>query len=293
MKFLESLTRPFAAVRSSTTKKARLSKLDAQITDEWFRSHFAFASDVVNEWLSEVVDMEKSRILDFGCGDGIMDLGMAVRHNAREVVGADLHDSNKYLADTARAQLGIELPANLQFKTMAPGTPLATLKPDAIFSWSVFEHVDSPLLPAIFLDLYNALPRGGRFFLQIEPLYYSPFGAHLSSLITQPWVHLLNTEDQLRTIILDTRLEDMSDEHKNKTFEVCSFPDFKQFLIKEYDSLNKLKLSELLALVQGAGFEIEKKWTNMLDIQPPAALLAQHTAEDLLTNEVRLLLKKA
>ncbi len=50
-------------------------------------------------------------------------------------------------------------------------------------SWSTFEHVQRDQLAPIFRDLLHACLRpGGYFFVQIEPLFYSPFGSHLRAM---------------------------------------------------------------------------------------------------------------
>ena len=43
----------------------------SQISDEWFRAHFEYAADVVNQWIGGVMDIPRSRFLNFGGGDGI------------------------------------------------------------------------------------------------------------------------------------------------------------------------------------------------------------------------------
>lgn len=290
------LTRTASMFRSQVRPVSEESPLfrEERITDEWFRSHFVYAPDIVNEWLGKGIDVSKSRILDFGCGDGIMDLGVALRHKAREVIGADIHESSGFLAATAKEQLGLEaLPGNLKFARIEPGESLASKGPiDAVFSWSVFEHIERSLLPGILADIFASLPPRGVFFLQIEPLYFSPFGAHLSGLVPDPWVHLLCSDAELQERIERRQPEDMLDEHKNKTFEVCSFVDFKKYLQREYASLNKLTSSELVGMVEAAGFRVEESWDSHLSIRIPPELLQKYPREDLTRNEIRLLLRK-
>ena len=272
-----------------------ISALEDRITDEWFRSHFVHAADTVGAWLSQAVDVRASRILDFGCGDGIMALGVALKQRPRKIIGVDIHDSNKYLRETARAQIGIDrMPKNLRFVTVRPGQRLrwSVGAVNAVFSWSVFEHIDKALLPRILSGIYKLLPSGGTFFLQIEPLYYSPFGSHLSGLLTEPWAHLLLSPEELMEEIDRKQPEHMADDQKNRTFDVCSFDDFKTFLKREYKSLNGLTVSELLAYVANAGFVVEKKHLHMVDITPPAALFAKHSSDDLRCNEIMLLLRR-
>lgn len=267
---------------------------ERKITDDWFRSHYGYAADIVADWLGKEIDLSASCIVDFGCGDGIMDLGLALKHQPKAVVGVDIHDAHKYLEKTAQDQLGIALlPSNLRFVTVAAGDSLRSIGPiDALFSWSVFEHVERHLLPAIFADAFNALAKGGVFFLQIEPLYYSPFGSHLSGLLSEPWAHLLLSNEELLEEIDQKQPEQMSDEHKNKTFELCTFNDFKEYLKREYRSLNRITSTELIKIVEGAGFVVDKKRLNTTDLMPPARLRDAHSEHDLRCTELMLLLRR-
>jgi len=281
--------------RPSGRNAVAVQELEARISDEWFRSHFGYAAKRVYEWLSSAIDVRNANIIDFGCGDGIMDLGLAIKYQPRSVVGVDIHNSHSYLADTAQSQLGIdELPKNLDFRILSPGQSLETLaRPvDAVFSWSVFEHIEKNLLPTILADIYKVLPPRGVFFLQIEPLYYSPHGSHLSGLIKEPWAHLLLSPDELVRRIDSAEPDEMSDAHKNKTFDVCSFTDFKAYLKREYGTLNRVTADELMQLVKEAGFVIEKRHLHLMDLQPPPALLHQYSSQNLRCNEIMLLLRK-
>ncbi|RYF47726.1 MAG: SAM-dependent methyltransferase, partial [Comamonadaceae bacterium] len=60
-----------------------------RISDEWFRAHFEYASDVVNHWVGGVLDLRTARLLNFGCGDGITDLSLVLRHGATAIHGVD------------------------------------------------------------------------------------------------------------------------------------------------------------------------------------------------------------
>ncbi|WP_419606439.1 hypothetical protein, partial [Thiolapillus sp.] len=93
---------------------------------------------------------------------------------------------------------------------------------DAVFSWSVFEHVPQSQIPVIFADLYNSLHKGGLFFLQIEPLYYSPWGSHLRRFIDVPWAHLLWPGEQLRTAVMQYS-GDIPPQHQGKRPRIDTF----------------------------------------------------------------------
>ena len=175
-----------------------------RITDEWFRAHFEYAADVVNHWVGGVLDLPTARLLNFGCGDGITDLALMLRHGATAIHGVDIRREYAKLPRIAREQLGMSrIPAGMTFETITPGAPLAGQRPlvDGIMSWSTFEHVQRDQLAPIFSDLYACLRPGGYFFVQIEPLFYSPFGSHLKRYDEVPWHHLQASEDELWQVI--------------------------------------------------------------------------------------------
>ena len=116
----------------------------SRITDEWFRAHFDYAADVVHQWLGSALDVGTARLLNFGCGDGITDLALVLRHGATAIHGVDIRREYAKLPRIAREQLGMaRIPAALTFETIAPGAPLADRHTglDGIMSWSTFEHV--------------------------------------------------------------------------------------------------------------------------------------------------------
>ena len=124
---------------------------DGLITDEWFRSHFHYAADVVQQWLGGVLDLKNAQLLQFGCGDGITDLALVLRHGADSIHGIDVRQEYTKLPRIAQEQLGMQsVPKALSFQTIEPGAPLAGQAPlyDGIMSWSTFEHVQrDQLLP--------------------------------------------------------------------------------------------------------------------------------------------------
>ena len=148
-----------------------------KMTDEWVRIHFEYAADVVQAWLGSVMDVKQSRLLEFGCGDSVTDLGLVLRHDVQSIHCVDVMEGYLRLPGVALQQLGMRrLPTALSFQTITPGETLAGQKPlyDGITSWSVFEHVNRDQVLPILKDLYQCLKPGGYFFLQIEPLFYSP-----------------------------------------------------------------------------------------------------------------------
>lgn len=265
-----------------------------KISDEWFRAHFEYAADVVNHWVGSVLNLKQARLLNFGCGDGITDLSLVLRHGATSIHGVDIRQEYAKLPRIAREQLGMSrIPSALTFETIKPGTSLAGRHSglDGIMSWSTFEHVQRDQLDTIFRDLHACLRKGGYFFIQIEPLFYSPFGSHLRRYDDVPWRHLLASEEDLWSTV-------KSHEGPIDAAEVdFGFADFgvegyKRFVFSEYQALNRLTADELVDFAVGAGFSVVRQERRSVDMAIPDALRGRYSEEWLLNNEIFLLLHK-
>lgn len=272
-----------------------LAAWDAQhISDEWFRAHFDYAADVVNQWVGSAVDIRTARLLNFGCGDGITDLSLVLRYGATAIHGVDIRKEYAKLPRIAREQLGMRrIPAALTFETIVPGARLADRHGgmDGIMSWSTFEHVQRDQLLPILQDLHACLRPGGVFFLQIEPLFHSPYGSHLRRYDEVPWHHLLVPEEALwNTVEAHEGL--INAEEVDFGFADFGVEGYKRFVFKEYQQLNRLTADELVDLVRRAGFSVEKQERRSVEIAPPPELLSRYSDEILRNNEIFLLLRK-
>lgn len=272
-----------------------LAPWDSQkITDEWFRAHFDYAANLVQEWLGEALDLPEAKLLNFGCGDGITDLALVLRHGATRIHGVDIRREYAKLPRIAREQLGMSrLPAALTFETIAPGAALAGRHAgvDGIMSWSTFEHVQREALAPILRDLHACLRPGGYFFIQIEPLFYSPFGSHLRRYDDVPWHHLLASEDELWKVI-EAHEGPIDAAEVDFGFADFGVDGYKRFVFKEYQALNRLTADELVDISTGVGFSVVRQERRMLDMQVPAALKERYPQDWLLNNEILLLLRK-
>lgn len=264
------------------------------ISDEWFRAHFDYAADVVNHWVGDVLDVRTARLLNFGCGDGITDLSLVLRYGATAIHGVDIRQEYAKLPRIAREQLGMaRIPAALTFETIQPGTPLAgRRKPvDGIMSWSTFEHVQRDQLAPILADLRHCLRPGGYFFIQIEPLFFSPFGSHLKRYDDVPWHHLLVSEDELWNIVRDHE-GPIDAAEVDFGFADFGVEGYKRFVFKEYQALNRLTADELVDLAVAAGFTVVRQERRQVDLPIPDALKGRYPEELLLNNEIFLLLQR-
>ena len=272
-----------------------LAPWDAErITDEWFRAHFDYAADVVQHWVGGALDLPTARLLNFGCGDGITDLALMLRHGATAIHGVDIRREYAKLPRIAREQLGMSrIPAGMTFETITPGAPLAGKRPlvDGIMSWSTFEHVQRDQLAPIFSDLYACLRPGGYFFIQIEPLFYSPFGSHLKRYDDVPWHHLLATEAELWKIIQEHQ-GPIDASETDFGFADFGVDGYKKFVFSEYRALNRLTADELVELTTSVGFQVVRQERRSLNMDIPPVLRGRYPDELLLNNEIFLLLGK-
>ncbi|AYM97751.1 class I SAM-dependent methyltransferase [Acidovorax sp. 1608163] len=265
-----------------------------QITDEWFRAHFEYAADVVNHWVGSVLDIPKSQFLNFGCGDGITDLSLALRYGATSIHGVDVRREYQKLPRIAREQLGMQrVPVALTFETIQSGDALAQagVQYDGIMSWSTFEHVRRDQLATILADLHACLRPGGYFFIQIEPLYFSPYGSHLRRYDDTPWHHLLATEDELWKVI-ENHQGPIDPAEVDFGFADFGVDGYKRFVFNEYKALNRLTADELVQFAKGAGFSVAREERRTVDLEVPEGLLSQYPRDWLVNNEIFLLLRK-
>ena len=263
------------------------------ISDEWFRAHFHYATDLVNQWLGSVLDLRTAKLLSFGCGDGITDLALVLRYGATEIYGIDIRQEYDKLKRISKEQLGLRrVPRSLRFDTIKPGTPLSgRMQVNGIFSWSTFEHIQKDQLEPIARDLFNTLLPGGFFFIQIEPLFYSPFGSHLRRYDDVPWHHLLVSDEELWRVI-QAHQGEIDGAERDFGFDDFGVEGYKHFVFNEYRTLNRLTADQLVDLMTSVGFTVAKQERRRVDMAVPEALQGRYPDDDLLTNEIILLLAK-
>jgi SAM-dependent methyltransferase len=265
---------------------------EIQEKEPWFYAHYAYAGAIVASGLSEHMDIRRSRILDFGCGDGIMALG--VRHKGfKEVIGVDLTQAFESLHGEAKRVLSLKrLPKHLHFRRIEAHRNLCFESEsfDGIYSWSVFEHLED--VRVVLSELHRVLRSNGVFFLQIEPLFYSPFGSHLRRLVDEPWAHLSMNEREFLTRA-QAATDGIEEAEKDGLYRENDFEAFKRYLIGEYGKLNRMTVRELMDYLKKAHFEVVWQQRERMEAyKVPLELARKFDLDDLLTNEIRLRLKK-
>ena len=265
---------------------------DLATRDSWFHSHFVWAPGIVVEHLGRLARVESSKILDFGCGEGVMAKGVA--RVAREVHGVDLSPQFWRLEQRVAEAIGEPngLPAvDLRVVDALKPLPYPDGAFDAAFAWSVFEHVDD--VPRALREIHRVLRPGGAFFLTINPLYYSARGDHLWNVLDEPWIHLRLSQEELLERVRSATLSAEMGEGNTRIFQGTDPETFRQGLFICLESLNKITVGQLARDVRDAGFTIVFQETKQtLPHEPPADLLERYSRDDLMTDEVTMLMSR-
>jgi len=250
------------------------------IKDETVRTKFITLPATIAQWVGKHSSLPDAEILDFGCGEGITALGLALQYSPSRVVGVDIMPDPERCLPIARTELGLSsLPENLELHRVKPGHLHNTNDYfDVIYSWSVFEHVDPRVIDDVIELLYKSLKPGGIVFIQIAPLYYSAEGSHLYEYIKEPWGHLIHPSN----VYYDKLIS--ADNIDNE--------DLRKALLSTYTTLNRITASELERRFENSNFKIVKKYTTRDQLEPPDTLTEIYNYNILTTNQVVLLLRK-
>ena len=244
-------------------------------TSAWFAEHYKDAADQVIDFLGgDGVSLAGRTVADIGCGDGIIDLGVAHRAQPSSLVGFDVAPTDvDWLAERARAEgVAEELPDCLEFRTCGPRSlPADDASFDHVFTWSAFEHVEDPV--AVFREIHRILRPGGILMLQIWPLYASEHGAHLWQCIPDSFVHLLRSPEEIeREVRATTRYP----------------PEMIEEFLEVFAELNRLTLDDLQRAMLAASLRVAKLEIQAETVHIPPQL-ARRSLSQLGISGVKLL----
>jgi SAM-dependent methyltransferase len=125
-------------------------------------------------------------ILDLGCGYG----GRSIRYKelgARSIAGVEIAERMVQEARQFSRQKGFEIDARV---ATGEHLPFADESFDAIYSYDVFEHVES--LEATLRECYRVLRKRGTLYAVFPPFYHPTGGSHLHGYLSRsPLPHLL------------------------------------------------------------------------------------------------------
>jgi len=260
--------------------------------DRWFYEHFVWAPGVIADYLNRVISLKSAVVLDFGCGEGLMAKGIA--RVAREVHGVDIVPTFWRLEERFDEVFGPgnQFPkVNLRVVDVDQSLPYRDAAFDAVFAWSVFEHVDD--VPFALREIHRVLRPGGAFYLMINPLYLSAHGGHLWNVLDEPWIHLRLSQEEIFERIRIASLEPVNEGGRTDIYQGSTPEAYRESVIVCQRSLNKITLGQLTDYLQNGGFTIIHRETRQtLPFEAPKDLLELYPREDLMTDDVTMLLSR-
>jgi len=249
--------------------------------EDWFFRHFDHAALVVTDYLLKRHSLLKGRILDVGCGDGIIDLGVFLRMQPKELVGIDPFRGFDRLPEVIAAN---HLPADvldnprLQFRAEDGNSiPYPDDYFDVVLSWGSLEHIAGGYHGTL-REIRRVLKNGGLLFVH-PGLYYGAVGNHLGEFFDDPFIHLKLPEAELKEAVLSTQPQRM-----DRAGHVARPGEYWQW----YTELNPIRVGDFEKELRELGFELWRAALRTSDIIEYTPELQQHAVQDLATAELYL-----
>ena len=247
----------------------------------WFHERYDDAANQVIEFFGgDFLSLTGRSVADIGCGDGIIDLGVAHKSLPARLVGFDTTPTDRsLLLNLARTEgVAEELPPCLHFVTSQEDRiPAEDDSFDYVFSWSAFDHVENP--QALIGEIRRVLRPKGVLMIQVYPFFHSQHGSHLPHWYPDGFAQLLHSFDEIQDRI---RSEPGAD------------PQCSEAAITEYRKLNRITLNGLQEALRLGGFRVSKLEviTGPIHIPPeiselPLSILAVEGAKLLAVPESR------
>ncbi len=248
---------------------------------DWFFRHFDHAALVVTDYLLQQHPLLRGRILDVGCGDGIIDLGIFHRMQPQELVGIDPFEGYLRLPEALRANhLPVDLldDPRLQFRAEdANAIPYPDDHFDVVVSWGSLEHIAGGYNRAL-REIRRVLKRDGLLFVH-PGLYYGALGNHLGEFFDDPFIHLKLPPEQLRRAVLNTEPKRM-----DRAGHVATSEEYWQW----YTELNPIRAADFERQLRELGFEPWRVAVRSSDLVEYTPELQGHSMLDLATAEIYL-----
>lgn len=197
----------------------------------WFDDHFVVAVDTLRDFLeSDGLTFAGKQVADIGCGDGIIDAGVASKLAPAELNGFDVRPTDTdALAKTLQELAGLDgIPENLRFAlSSATEIPADRKSFDIVMSWSTFEHVSNPI--SMLGEIRRIVKDDGVVFIQVWPFFRSEHGGHLWTAVDGSFPHLLRAPHEVEATISDSPRG----------------TDVTRSAVDEWRSLNRIDLDDL------------------------------------------------
>jgi SAM-dependent methyltransferase len=285
---LPSSARP-APAPTHTPAPATINLEELATKDVWFYDHFVKVPQMVADLLARAIALKSATVLDFGCGEGLMAKGLA--RYVRKVHGVEIATWFPDVEERFTRMFGEYSPfppVKLQVVQAGARLPYEDGYFDAVFAWSVFEHVAD--VPFAFSEIHRVLRPGGVFLFQIYPLFFSAYGAHQWDVVNEPWVHLKLGRDELIDRIKRASPGGGPDQICHDSSAGQNAEEYRASLISCQDTLNRVTVGELTDHLRAAGFTISYRqtWHDSTN-KVPTELLGKYSREDLVTDHVVML----
>jgi len=249
--------------------------------DDWFFRHFDHASRVVIHMMLGDSPLLGGRILDVGCGDGIIDLAVFLRCRPKLLVGIDPFRGFERLPEILAAN---HLPASLldderlRFRAEdGNALPYPDDAFDVVLSWGSLEHIAGGYHKTL-REIRRVLKPGGLLFAH-PGLYYGPVGNHLGEFFDDPYIHLKLPRDELRERVLSTPPRRM--DRAGDTASPQQYWDW-------YTELNPIRVGDFEKELRGLGFEPWRVALRNADMVEYTPELQCHSFADLSIGELYL-----
>ena len=248
---------------------------------DWFFRHFDHAARVVTDYLLQQHPLLRGRILDVGCGDGIIDLGIFHRMQPRELVGIDPFKGYERLPAALEANgLPLDLleDPRLVFRAIdANAIPYPDDHFDVVVSWGSLEHIAGGYARAL-AEIRRVLKKDGLLFVH-PGLYYGALGNHLGEFFDDPFVHLKLSREELRQAVLSTEPRRM-----DRAGHVATPAEYWQW----FTELNPITVAGFERELRELGFEPWRAAVRSSDLVEYTPELQGHSILDLATAELYL-----
>ena len=220
----------------------------SQGPSNWFYRHFDHAARVVIDLMFADHPKLRGDVLDVGCGDGITDLGIALRKKPKRFVAVDPFRGYERLPEICRQH---HLPpevideSGIEFRP-DDGNALDFEDDsfDAVLSWGSLEHIAGGYAQTLS-EIKRVLRPGGLYFAH-PGLFYGSAGNHLGEFFDDPWIHLKLDREELKQRVLAG-----TPRYMDRAGEKSPPEQYWQW----YTELNPIKLPDFEQELRGMGFE--------------------------------------
>ena len=248
---------------------------------DWFFRHFDHASRVIVHMMLDDSPKLRGKILDVGCGDGIIDLAVYLRCQPELLVGIDPFKGFERLPEIIAAN---HLPkevldgTGLQFKAEDGNSiPYPDSYFDVALSWGSLEHIAGGYRKTLE-EIQRVLKPGGLFFVH-PGLFYGTQGNHLGEFFDDPFIHLKIPPEELRH-----RLFNSAPELMDRAGLTASTEQYWQW----FTELNPITVDGFERELRAMGFEPWRVAVRNADLVEYTPALQEYSFTDLATSELYL-----